>query len=152
MQALNPNMQPQQVGNAQTADNNPEFQAAVRLVMEALYKEGAAKDVAKGLRLAKDTVTGLYETAYEITSIADERTGGKVPDELIVLLGIKTLQEIADIADASGISFTPADIADAFKQMLLRFLGENGMDTTQLQAEMDKVDPAAFEAAAQSED
>lgn len=133
-------------------DNDPAFQAALRLVMEALYKDGAAKDVAKGLEFAKDVVTGLYETAYEITSIADERTEGKVPDELIVLLGIKTLQEIADIADAAGIPMKPSDVADAFKQMLLRFLGENGMDTTQLQAEMDKVDPALFETAAQSED
>jgi len=43
------------------------------------------------------------------------------------------------------MGITPKDAADAFKQMLLRYLGENGVDTSQLQQSMDKIDPKVFE-------
>jgi hypothetical protein len=62
-----------------------------------------------------------------------------------MLLAIKVLTEVGDIAEAAGIQVTAAEISGAFKTMLLRFLGENGMDTTQLQQAMDQVDPKAFE-------
>ena len=48
-------------------------------------------------------------------------------------------------AEAAGIKITAPEIAGAFKTMLLRFLGENGMDTTQLQQAMDQIDPKVFE-------
>jgi hypothetical protein len=89
-------------------------------------------------------VEGLANTAYEITSIVDERTQGQVPDELFALLATKILQEVADIGGAAGMDYKPADVATALKQMILRYLGEQGMDTTQLQQAMDQVDPEEF--------
>jgi hypothetical protein len=149
--------QPQAMPGEMTTDepdeNDPAFQAALSIAMEALYAKKAAKDVAQGLQAAPSVVEGMANTAYEITSVVDERTDGAVPDELIVLLGISILTEVADIAEAVGLDVKPADVAEAFKQMLLRFLGEQGLDTTQLQQALDEVDPAMFEqAAAQSEE
>ena len=46
---------------------------------------------------------------------------------------------------AAKMNITPKDAASAFKNMLLRYLGENGVDTTQLQQSMDQVDPKVFE-------
>lgn len=125
-------------------NTDPAYQQAISLAMEALYGKEAAKNVAKSLRGAPSVVEGLANTAYEITSILDERTDGKVPDELLVLLATNVLEEVADIADAAGVSVTPADAALALKQMILRFLGEQGVDTTQLQQAMDQVDPEEF--------
>jgi hypothetical protein len=132
-------------------ENNPAFQAAIELAMKALYEKNAAADVAQALKSAPSPVEGLANTAYEIASIADEQTDGQVPDELIVLLGLTVLQEVADIGEAAGVDVSAANLAEAFKQMLLRFLGEQGLDTTQLQQAMDQVDPAVFEQAAQAE-
>ena len=126
-------------------ENNPAFLAAVKLAMQALYEDGAAQDVAKQIRAAQDPVQGMAEIAYEMTSVIDERTQGEVPDELIMLLAIKVLTEVGDIAEAAGIQVTAAEIAGAFKTMLLRFLGENGMDTTQLDQAMSQIDPKVFE-------
>jgi len=130
---------------AEPDENNPAFMAAVKLAMQALYEDGAAKDVAKQIRAAQDPVQGMADIAYEMTSVIDEKTEGQVPDELIMMLAIKVLTEIGDIAEAAGIKVTAPEIAGAFKTMLLRFLGENGMDTTQLQQAMDQVDPKVFE-------
>lgn len=129
-------------------NTNQAYQQAISLAMESLYGKEAAKNVAKSLRGAPSVVEGLANTAYEITSILDERTNGKVPDELLVLLATNVLEEVADIADAAGLKVSPADAALALKQMILRFLGEQGVDTTQLQQAMDQVDPEEFNRAA----
>jgi hypothetical protein len=129
--------------------NNPAFLAATKLAMQALYEKGAAQDVAKQLRATSDHVKALSDIAYEMTSVIDEKTEGQVPDELIMMLAIKVLTEVGDIAEAAGIQVSAQDIAGAFKDMLLRFLGENGMDTSQLQQAMDQIDPKVFEEAQQ---
>lgn len=132
-------------------ENDPAFQSALQLAMQALYQNEAARDVAQGLRSAQDPVQGLADTAYEIVTVVDERTEGAVPDELLILLSITILQEVAEIGEAAGVDTSPTVLAEAFKQMLLRFLGEQGMDTTQLQQAMDQVDPAVFQQSAEAE-
>jgi len=124
--------------------SDPGYQAALEFAMRALYSEKAAKDIAISLRANKDPVDALSNTAYEIMSIIDERTEGTVPDELLALLATNILEEIASIAEAANIPVKPSDLALALKQMILRFLGEQGVDTTQLQQAMDQVDPEEF--------
>jgi len=128
-------------------ENNPAFVQALKFSMSVLYEQNAADDVAKQLQSGKDKVETLANIAYEITSTVDEKTEGQVPRELIALLGMAILKEVIDIAEAMKMGVTPADAAGAFKQMLLRYLGENGVDTTQLQQSMDQVDPKVFEGA-----
>lgn len=133
-------------------DTNQPFQMALQYAMEALYGNEAAKDVAQALKAAPDPVEGLANTAYEMTSVVDERTDGQVPDELIIPLAMQILEEVVEIAEAAGVQIQPSDVAQAFKQMLLRFLAEQGMDTTQLQQAMDQVDPEAFNQAAAADE
>ena len=132
-------------------EDDPAFQAALQMAMQALYEGEAARDVAQGLQSAPDPVTGLANTAYEIVSVVDERTEGQVPDELLVLLSVTILQEVAEIGEAAGVDTSPQVLAEAFKQMLLRFLGEQGLDTTQLEQAMAEVDPSVFDEAANAE-
>lgn len=124
------------------------FEQALSLAYEALYKNDAAKDVANQLKSAQSLSEGMADVAYNITSVLDERTDGEVPDELLGPLAISVLGEVSEIAEAAGLDPQPEDVADAFKQILLRFLGEQGVDTTQLQQAMDQVDPSVFRDAA----
>lgn len=133
-------------------NSDPNYIMAMKFAMQALYQNGAAEGVAKGLRTSRDPVEGLANTAYEITSIVEERTQGAVPDELFALLATKILQEVADIGEAAGIKYKASDIALSLKQMILRYLGEQGMDTTQLQQAMDQVNPEEFNRMAQGEE
>lgn len=133
-------------------DRDPAFVAALRFAMSAMYENGAADDMARALSQAPDRVEALASTAYDMTSITDERTEGSVPEDLIMLLGAHVLKEVAEVADAAGIGYTPPEIAEAFKRMVLRFVSEQGHDTSQLEAAMAEIDPAVFEQVAQGEE
>ena len=127
-------------------ENDPAFQAAMKFAMQALYVEGAADDVSEALKKSPDITEALSSTAYEMTSIVDEKTQGGVPDELLVLLAARILEEVTDIAIASGIEVTPKVVSEAFKIMILRYVGEQGHDTRQLQEAMDSVSDEDFDA------
>jgi len=136
----------QKMGEPKGVDeNNPAFVQALKFAMSVLYEQDAADDVAKQLKAGQDKVEALSNIAYDLTTTVDEKTEGQVPDELIALLSMAILKEVIDIAEALKMGITPKDAADAFKQMLLRYLGENGVDTSQLQQSMDKIDPKVFE-------
>jgi hypothetical protein len=136
-------MRPQQ--QQQPVDeNNPAFLRAMKFAMRVLYEQKAAGDVAEQLRAAKDKTDALANIAYDITKTVDERTDGTVPRELIGLLAMAILKEVIDIGQTAKMDITPQDAAGAFKTMILRYLGEHGIDTSQLRQAMDKVDPAIF--------
>jgi hypothetical protein len=125
-------------------EDNPALQDALQFAYEILYGQDAAKDISKQLKSASSVSDGMADIAYNITSIVDEKTNGSVPDELLVPMAMDVLEEVAEIADASGLNPAPEDIAGAFKTMILRYLGEQGVDTTQLQQAMDQVDASEF--------
>lgn len=125
-------------------EDNPYFVQAMKYALQVLYEQGAAKDVAEQIRAGQDKVETMANVAYEITSTVDERTDGKVPRELIALLAMAILKEVIDIAKAAKVDSSPLDAANAFKTMLLRYLGENGVETSKLQQAMDQVDPSVF--------
>lgn len=132
--------------------SSPGYQQAVQFAMEALYSNKAAKDVAQGLKTARDPVEALANTAYEIVSIVDERTQGAIPDEMVAPFAVFVLNEVAEIAQAANVQMRPADVALALKQMILRYLGEQGVDTTQLQQAMDQADPEEIARMAEAEE
>jgi len=125
-------------------EDNPYFVQAMKYALQVLYEQGAAKDVAEQIRAGQDKVDTMANVAYEITTTVDERTDGKVPRELIALLAMAILKEVIDIAKAAKVDSSPLDAANAFKMMLLRYLGENGVETSKLQQAMDQVDPSVF--------
>jgi hypothetical protein len=125
-------------------ENDPTFQQALALAMESLYSNEAAMDVSQQLKSAQNLQDALANVSYDITVVIDERTNSDVPDELLVPLAMKVLEEVVEIAEASGLSPTPQDVALAFKQMILRFLQEQGVDTSQLDQAMNEVDPSVF--------
>ena len=129
--------------------DDPKLNEAVEYLQDVLYDKAAAKDISEQLKIAPNIVDALANIAYDITSIVDEKTRGEVPDELLAPLAMIVLQEIIEIAEATGIDPAPEDVASAFKQMILRYLQEQGADTTQLDQAMNQVDPALFRQAAE---
>ena len=132
-------MPPEEMPEQEADENNPAFQQALYMAKQALYEDGAADTIHEQIKGADDPVEMVANIAYDMTSIIDERTQGEVPDELLVLLASSLLEEVADIAEASGITLTNAEIAKSMKLMILRFVGDQGHDTRALQAAMDQV-------------
>lgn len=142
-------MQPE-ADEGPSPESDPAFRDALKFAMTALYQNGAAKKIAEAITSATDKVTAIANTAYDIVSITDEKTQGSVPEELLAVLGAHVLQEVTDICEAAGQGCAPADVAEAFKRMVLRFVEEQGFDTAQLKQAMDQVDPNEIVKAAQS--
>jgi hypothetical protein len=149
MAAGAPGAPPQGDEGEQADENNPAFQQALTYAYSALYEAQAAKDVAQQLKSAPDLAEAMADVAYSITSVVDERTDGAVPDELLVALAMNVLEEVGAIAEAANLQPEPEVVAAAFKTMILRYLGEQGIDTTELQQAMEQVDPSTFRQSAQ---
>ena len=130
-------------------ESNPAYQQALQLAYQTLYGNGAAKDVAKAMKSAQNPVDALAHTAYEMVSVIDERTGGKVPPEMLVPLAAEILGEVGDIANAAGVKIGGPEIAAAMQQMLLRYVTEQGLDPSKLQQAMAQVNPQQLGAAIQ---
>lgn len=132
-------------------ENNPQFVEAVNVVKRSLYETGAADNVSEVMATSDSPAEDAAMLAYELVVAADEMTEGAVPDELVVLLAATVLSEVVEIAEASGVQMQPADIAESMKLMILRYVGESGHDTTELQQAMDQVSPEQFNEMAMAE-
>lgn len=131
-------------------DGHPAFVAATNMMEEVLYANGAAEQIAEALRTAPTPMDGLFDTAYQMVEILDEKTNGEIPDELLGLLAMVVLNEVAEIGINAGVQYSGADVAEAFKRMALRFVAEQGYDTTELEQAMGQVDPHEFDQYMQS--
>lgn len=131
---------------------DPGLQQAIQFAMQALYENDGAKKVAASLRSAPNRTTGLSDTAYQMVSIVEEKTQGSVPDELLIFFATTVLEEVVEIGDAAGIDYTPTEIAEAFKKMILRYMKEMGADTTQLEQAMNQVDSTTWDQVAAAEE
>jgi len=127
--------------STKTPDAGPAYRAAMMVAMQSLYgKDAAASDVLQAIKSANDTVQAMADTAYKMVQIVDERTRGQVPDEQLVPLASEILGEVAEIMKAGGMVVTGRMIAEATKNMLLRYVREAGLNPAQLQAAMGSVD------------
>lgn len=131
-------------GGADEGGESPEYQAAVQFAMEALYKNGGAKQLAQAMRSADDPVKAMADAAYQMMQIVDEQTDATIPDEELVPLAVDILSEVADVAQAAGVQVGGEQVAKAMQAMLLRFVKESGGDTAQLEQAMSQVDMSQF--------
>jgi len=145
MPADEPETEEEMLEDEQEADvDDPNYQAALQFVADALYRNDAAQSIAVRLRKTPDKVRALADAAYEIMSVAVEKLEGRLPEELYVLFAATVLEELGDIAEAAGIDYSPADLAEVFKQIVLRFLGELGVNTSELETAMGQITPETF--------
>lgn len=125
-------------------ETDPAFMEAFNFARKALYEGGAADSVNEVIKNMPDPVPHISSLAYDLTAKADEETNGNVKDENLIPLGMYILAEVAEIAEATGAKLEASDVASAFKEMFLRYMGENGMDTAELSQAMNKVKPKDF--------
>ena len=127
---------------APEADEN--FVKAVNFARKQLYQTGADEAIHKMVKSGSKSIDSLAMMAYDLAAKADQVTGGMVMDENLVALGMYILDEVLEVAEASGLEIDDAGIASAFKQMLIRFLQEQGIDTKNLEEAFNKMSAEDF--------
>jgi hypothetical protein len=118
--------------------------AAYQWVHNKLYAEGVGdkiSEVAKSLEGIEGTLANI---AYKLAQGADTATDGNIAEENLVPLGVFVLNEVFEIAEASGAKVGPEAVNSAFKKLIVLWLQDNGQDTTQLEQAMDQVGDADF--------
>lgn len=109
------------------------LKAALAYVNEQLYSKGIAENfakvVAKGGRTLPKVFAGI---AFKIAKAADAKTNGEIAEENLGILGMMTLAEVFEVAQAAGAEVNGEQISAAFKQMVIMFLEEQGMDTDEM--------------------
>lgn len=121
---------------------DPAYLKAKELAMSKLYEEGAAQQIGKALSKAPSLLQGLVEQSLVLFSSVDEATNGSVPDNLLLLLGLDMLSEVAEIADAAGLPVDSATVAAAVQKFILAVVQDMGGDTTEVEQAMSQIDPA----------
>ena len=122
--------------------NNPAYLKAKELAMSKLYEEGAGKEIAAALQKAPSLLQGLVEQSLVLFSSVDEATNGSVPDNLLLLLGLDMLNEVAEIANSAGLPVDSKTIAEAVQKFILAVVQDLGGDTSQVEQAMSQIDPA----------
>lgn len=141
--AAEPQMEEQPQAQAQTEQEesaSPQYESAIKTVYTLLYEKGAGRDAIDAMSNAANKPEAMANMAYELAQVAAENEDS-FPEDDLTLLATSVLAEVGDIAEAAGIEVTAADISSAFKVMVLRMLGELGLDTTELEKAMNAYTP-----------
>lgn len=121
---------------------------ATEFMLAALYENNAGAGAAKSIIRAKDKAEAMANYAYELAGVAIEKAGASSEDDIVPIAAL-ALTEIGEIAQAVDPTVTDEMIAKAMSIMVLRFYGEMGIDTRQLQAAMDQYTPDMMKQAIQ---
>lgn len=128
-----PQEAPQEAPEEMTQDTSPVLEKALEWMQQKLYGDKLADKVVAVVKDSRDPVPLLVDMAYKMTAAADEATGGEVAEEDLVSLGALALGEVLEVAVAVGAEINPADMAAGLKQMVMRYLQENGVPPEQIQ-------------------
>lgn len=125
-------------------ESDENFVKAVNFARKVLYKDGGSDKINQIVQKMPNPSSHLATLAYEISGQADAATGGMVMDENLVSLATMVLSDVFEIAEASGVPVEPAQMAEAFKSMALKYLQENGIPTEQIEKAMSQLGPEQF--------
>lgn len=113
-------------------------QQVVTGAMELLYRHKTLNQIVQSIAQAGDVAQGLADATYQLMTILDDKSGGQIPEEALIPSAIEILGLIAeDYEKVSGQPVAGRDIAVASQKMLIRFFQENGVDTAEVQQNID---------------
>lgn len=123
---------------------DPALMEAYKWVHNKLYAEGMSDKIAEVVKSLDGIDTTLANIAYKLTQGADTATQGNIAEENLVPLGVFVLNEVFEIAEASGAQIGPESVNNAFKKLILVWLQDNGHDTAQMEQAMSQVGDEQF--------
>ena len=119
----------------EAALDDPALEAAIMALGGRLYKDDIATQIADNVGKSKTAVPRIMATiAYKLAESSDVDTDGEIKEENLSVLGMMALNEVLEIAEASGVQIGPSDASEAFKHMVIMFAQDQGLPEDQVQA------------------
>jgi hypothetical protein len=122
--------------------------AAYQWVHSQLYQGPVGEQIAEVVGSMPNPVAALSDISYKLTQAADTQTQGQIAEENLVPLAVFVMNEVLEMAEKAGATVSSADVSKIFKKMIITYLKDNGMDTTQIEQAMAAVDDNEFAAMA----
>lgn len=134
------------------AEADPGFIAARDWVANKLFVEGeAAEKLADAVAAQEDdagVMAVIAKIAYSAIDEADAQANPPMKEENLIPLAMFVLEQLWDVAAAAlkreAEDIDPAAIAGSFKVILIRFLREAGVDTSELEQAFSQLSPEDF--------
>lgn len=105
-------------------EKDPRTQAALKFALQALYKAGAAKAIAKQIAEAQDPIQTVANVVFQLVSIVEDRSKGSLDERMLTDVSQRILSEVIDIAEAAGHKFGPKDEAKIGEALTQRVIQE----------------------------
>lgn len=112
------------------------YEEAVELVQTKLYDENLADGIGEAIMTADDKVQAVADQALTLASLVDEATGGSVPDDMVLTLGLEILGEVAEIAEQVGAQLGGREIAAAARMFIAEAVKGMGGDAADIEQAM----------------
>lgn len=109
------------------------------MAMKALYNDGNIQHALDMIQSAPSPAKGLADATWDLMQHLDDKTGSKIPLQALAPAASEVLGLIADSAAKKGLPVHGKEIAIATQAMVLRLMTIAGMDTSQMQASVSKV-------------
>jgi hypothetical protein len=108
------------------------------------YDEATHENVVKMLKeQAAQPAKALANTAMMLFSEVDQKSGGKIPEDMILRSAEGVLDEVIDLAEKTGTLAVDETIANKALQEMILLLGDKyDFDPAEIQAEIETMDPA----------
>jgi len=143
-------MPPEEMGEEVPIEADQALQEAVNWIGEKLYGTPLAQELASQMRGGKIQPAILATFAYSLSEKADTATGGNIAAENLSYLAIIALNEVVEVAISSGAQVPPEAISKAMQHMITKYLQDQGVDTSQIERAMEKVDDKEVAALAEA--
>ena len=118
----------------EAALDDPALESAIMALGSRLYKDDIATQIADNVGKSQTAVPRIMATiAYKLAESSDVGTDGEIKEENLSVLGMMALNEVLEIAEASGVQVGPSDASEAFKHMVIMFAQDQGLPEDQVQ-------------------
>ena len=143
---------PQQDDAMVMADDvgDPALAKALKFVGQQLYRKGMDEKIATAFDDSPVAAPkNIAMIAYRLAQKADEKTGAEIEEENLAILGMMTLNEVIEIAQAAGMQMDDTLPSKAMEQMVLIFAEDNGLPADQMREAFSQADDMSIAQAAQ---
>lgn len=125
-------------------EDDAALQQAYAFVHEKLYADDYAGQMAEIFKDAGAAPQIVAQMTYKLSQAADTKTGAQIAEENLLPLGLFTMTELFEVAEAAGADVKADTVSKAMKALILIFLEDHDMDSTEMQAALSAVDDKDF--------
>lgn len=126
-------------GNKEGKTDAGAVKMVIIMAMKALYNDGNIQYALDMIQSAPSPAKGLADATWDLMQHLDDKAGSKIPLQALAPAASEVLGLIADSAAKKGLPVHGKEIAIATQAMVLRLMTIAGMDTSQMQASVSKV-------------